>query len=298
MLLLGLSPKMANTIVNYRNKGGKFYQADSFKKMYGLSNEQYQQLRPYIQIQAFGKTKTTYATNSFKEEKVSLQLAPFNPNTATEKTLRQLGLSKKATKILLKFRAKGGQFYKKEDLKKIYGVTETQYQQLEAYIEIPKRAIVQNNTPTTYNNSSNRIEPASENFKKPPTIDINKATADEWQSLYGIGPSYAKRITNFRDKLGGFNSIQQVAETYGIPDSTFQKIKPFLTASPIFQKIPLNSSDYKMLSNHPYIKSQLAKTIIAYRKQHGPFKNIEGLKEIVILKEETFAKISPYLSID
>jgi len=305
MHLLGIPAKTANIIANYRNKGGKFYNQQGFKKMYTLSPALYEKLAPYIKIKAGEKSKPTFVNNETKnrtQEKnttINKQLHPFDPNTANQEELQELGLSKKTSATLINFRNKGGRFYKKEDLKKVYGISENQYQELESYINIPKKPIAQNNIPTTYDNSSQRISTStSPNPKKVIKIDINKATPEEWQSLYGIGPAYAKRITNFREKLGGFTSTKQVAETYGLPDSTFQKIEASLVPSSITKKIPLNSCDAKVLSDHPYIRYQLANTIIAYRKQHGPYKKIEDLLEIGSLNNEVFEKIKPYLAIE
>jgi competence protein ComEA len=301
MLLLGIPQKTANIIANYRNKGGQFYKPERFKKMYTLSPELYQKLKPYITIKANGKSKPQFVKKFDKKESTpkTIKLYLFDPNQATLEELQQLGLSKKTSTTLIKFRSKGGKFYKKEDLKKVYGLSENQYQQLETYINIPQKQFAENNIPTSYNKPSDRIANSSEvNLKKPIKIDINKATPEDWQSLYGIGPAYAKRITNFRAKLGGFSNIKQVAETYGIPDSTFQKIKASLLPSPILQKIQLNSCDAKALSDHPYIKYQLANTIIAYRKQHGPYEKVEDLMEIGNLSEEVFKRIKPYLTVE
>lgn len=304
MRLLGIPERTVNIIANYRNKGGKFYNPQGFKKMYTLSPELYQKLKPYITIKSHGQSKPQFVNKTYEKEAAptNIKLSLFDPNQATIEELQTLGLSKKTSTTLAKFRSKGGKFYKKEDLKKVYGISESQYQQLEAYINIPKKQVAENNTPTTYNNSTQRIATEKTSpktsLKKPIKIDINKATPEEWQSLYGIGPAYAKRITNFRAKLGGFSSIKQVAETYGIPDSTFQKIEAALLPSPIFRKIPLNSCDAKALSDHPYIRYQLANTIIAYRKQHGAYEKVEDLKEIGSLSEEVFERIGPYLSLE
>jgi DNA uptake protein ComE-like DNA-binding protein len=59
-------------------------------------------------------------------------------------------------------------------------------------------------------------------------IDINSADTTSFIALPGIGSKLAARIINFRDKLGGFYSVAQVGETFGLPDSTFQKIKQYL----------------------------------------------------------------------
>ena len=103
-------------------------------------------------------------------------------------------------------------------------------------------------------------------------IDINTADTSAFISLPGIGSKLAARIVNFRDKLGGFYSIDQVGETFGLPDSTFQKIKQYLKLeNTSIKKININTATVDELKAHPYIKYSVANPIIAYRNEHGPF---------------------------
>jgi competence protein ComEA len=106
----------------------------------------------------------------------------------------------------------------------------------------------------------------------------------------------AARIVNFRDKLGGFYSIEQVGETFGLPDSTFQKIKPLLQLkNSSIRKININTATVDELKAHPYIKYSIANPIVAYRTQHGPFSNIEDIKKVMVVTNEIYNKIAPYL---
>jgi competence ComEA-like helix-hairpin-helix protein len=100
----------------------------------------------------------------------------------------------------------------------------------------------------------------------------------------------------FREKLGGFYSANQIAEIYGLPDSTFLKIKPYLIVGDVpIKKININTADANLLKQHPYIKWNLANAIVQYRQQHGDFKTLDELQNIALITPEVFAKISPYL---
>lgn len=133
-------------------------------------------------------------------------------------------------------------------------------------------------------------------FRKPLKVDINKATAESFQRLYGIGPAYSKRIVKFREALGGFSNLHQISEVYGIPDSTFQSILPNLEISPaVLHKIDLNTATKDELSIHPYLHWKEAKIIIAYREMHGAFQQLDDLKKIHGLEPETLQKMKPYL---
>jgi competence ComEA-like helix-hairpin-helix protein len=102
---------------------------------------------------------------------------------------------------------------------------------------------------------------------------------------------------SFRDKLGGFYSVDQVGETFALPDSTFQKIRQYLKIETIsIKKININTATIDELKGHPYIRWSIANPIIAYRNEHGAFSKPEDLKKIVAVTDELFNKIAPYLS--
>ena len=138
---------------------------------------------------------------------------------------------------------------------------------------------------------------AAKSEKKNLNVDVNSADTMALIALPGIGSKLALRIINFRDKLGGFYSVDQIKETYGLADSTFQKIKIYLMVDGQVEKINLNTVTKDQLKIHPYIKWNLANAIIEYRTQHGDYKTIEDLKNISMLDESTFSKIAHYLTL-
>ncbi|MBX2871413.1 MAG: helix-hairpin-helix domain-containing protein, partial [Saprospiraceae bacterium] len=231
-----------------------------------------------------------------KKEEIAPTLFPFDPNTVSEEELHQLGLSSKVAKTWINFRNKGGVFQHAEDVKKIYGLHENQYEQLHPFIGIPKRATVDTALVASARIPTEAI-PSSYD-RRPLVIDINQAEASEWEQLKGIGPAYARRILSFREKLGGFISIDQVADTYHLPDSTFQLIRPFLRSSPINKPIRINQVDAKTLQSHPFLSWKEANAIINYRYQHGKFSQLDDLYSLHALSEETILRIGPYLSFE
>ncbi len=132
----------------------------------------------------------------------------------------------------------------------------------------------------------------------PKIIDINMADTTVFISLPGIGSKLATRIVTYREKLHGFHSVEQVAETFGLPDSTFQKIKPRLVVSDsAITKININKATAEDLKT-PYINYNLANIIFQYRVQHGPYKNLADLKKIMLIDDVLLNKISPYLTLE
>jgi competence protein ComEA len=234
-----------------------------------------------------------YSASYHAPSSENIALFHFDPNQLPVEGWKQLGLKDKTIKTIQNYLAKGGHFYHAEDLGKIYGLSAYDYERLYPYIKIKTRYTENNKTeePASKPFSSERIV-ASPNK----TININIADTSAWIALPGIGSKLAGRIVNFRDKLGGFYSTNQVAEIYGLPDSTFQKIKLLLQYSPYeIRRLNINTADVNTLKQHPYIKWQLANAIIQYRQQHGNYQSIDDLLQITILTPELFQKIKPYL---
>lgn len=215
----------------------------------------------------------------------------FDPNAISLDSLLVMNLPLSVAQTIIRYREKGGQFRRKEDLQKIYGLDSVLYATLEPYIQtpskksFPKRAVL----PST---------PQSRTSRSAKTIDINLASREEWQQFYGIGPVLSGRIIKFREALGGFDSIDQVGETYGLADSVFQQIRPFLLFKEQPKRIDINQCTLEVLAAHPYISWQLARRIVHYRQQHGPFNSLEDLSGMQALPADFFEKVIPYLKVE
>jgi len=217
------------------------------------------------------------------------ELFPFDPNTISLNEWQRLGLNERTSKTILKYVSKGGKFYKPEDLQKIWGMPDGFYQRVKDYIDI--KAIAKNYT-------SYESKPFVKEDRKSSVIDINAADSSAFIALPGIGSKLSARILAFRDKLGGFYSVEQVGETYGLPDSTFQKIKARMQVDEnSIRRLNLNTATKDELKLHPYIRWNLANAIVEYRNQHGAFKNLDELKNIALVDETTFQKIRHYLNL-
>lgn len=218
----------------------------------------------------------------------------FDPNTATVAEWKRLGVKEKVALNIQKYISKGGKFRTPEDLKKIWGIPPSTMEHLIPLVQINQENLYSKNQKWDTLRNYTPYKP-----REIAAIDINESDSTDWLTLPGIGPGYSGRIVRFRNRLGGFYSIDQVAETYQLPDSTFQKIKKYLILnSPSIKKININSATYDELRNHPYIRYQIANAIIQYRTQHGPFLSLESLKKIMIISDEIFSKITPYFTLE
>lgn len=289
---LGLTDKQINTINTYKERGGTFAIKDDFRKIYGIRTKQYEILKPYILLP--DEIKGNSKTSNEKQEEKSYILFEFDPNTATNEQFIQLGLSEKQVSTILKYRNSGGKFYKKEDFKKIYVISEKDYLRLESYIVINQT----NNKVTETENNTEIVENKTEK-KVIKTVEINSADTSLFNQLPGIGPVIADRIIKYRDKLGGFVNTNQISEVYGIKPEVFSNLKQYLTISVVTVKtININLADFSELTKHPYIDKTIANSIISSRKKNGFFSSVNELLSREILDKLTFDKLQPYLRVE
>lgn len=223
---------------------------------------------------------------------IEAELFLFDPNTMTEDGWQRLGLNARTSQTIINYINKGGKFYKPEDLQKIWGMPKGFYERVKSFVRIV--SVKKENSPY-----SNNKPTFSREERMAVVVSINEADSNAFIALPGIGSKLSARILAFREKLGGFYSVEQIAETYGLPDSTFEKIKSRLQVDKNgIRKLNLNAASKEELKSHPYIRWNLANAIVEYRSQHGTFKQVEDLKRIVLIDDATYKKISPYLSLD
>ncbi|MCP9770941.1 hypothetical protein EGI22_23805 [Lacihabitans sp. LS3-19] len=251
-----------------------------------------------ILIENFGSTKIPEKPEEqrnygFSKEKVKIEHFRFNPNTASKEDLIRLGIPKWTANTIDNYRNKGGKFKFKEDLLKIYSIKPERYADLENFIDLPSKT---EKISSDFDEQRAITESKPVYTAKPNKIiskfDINIADTTQLIQIKGIGPAYAKRIIKYRDILGGFYSLEQVSETYGLNPEIIPELKKYCTIGN-YKKININDLGN---TKHPYLKFKDIIVINAYRKQHGSFKSIDDLKNIKILDETIISKIEPYLS--
>jgi competence protein ComEA len=220
------------------------------------------------------------------------ELFYFDPNTITANDWKRLGLRDKTIATIQNYLSKGGHFYKPEDIGKIWGLYPDEAERLLPYVTIKE---TQKEKPAY----STAFYEKKEYKKERITVNINTGDTAAFIALPGIGSKLANRIVNYRNKLGGFYKVEQVAETFGLPDSTFQKIKDrFIIDTTGIHPLNINTLSLDELKQHPYIRYQLANVIVAYRRQHGNFSKPEDIKKIMLVTDEIYTKLAPYLTVE
>ncbi len=210
------------------------------------------------------------------------ELFLFNPNGLAESDWVRLGLTPKQAQSVKNFEAKGGNFKSKDDVKKLYVISPEKYNELEQYIVIPR-------------DSSNTFVKK----EKPKVImELNTADTTELVKVWGIWPSVAKRIVDYRFRLGGFHSKEQLMEVYGIDQTKYTEIESSFTCDPSYvTKLSVNTATVSELKKHPYFTPTVAGALVNYRKQHGNFKQLSDIMQCKLITQDLYDKLSPYLTL-
>jgi len=229
---------------------------------------------------------------NFDKEKVSISYFDFDPNNLPDDQWKQLGLNGGQIRVINNYQSKGGKFRKKEDLKKIH-VMENEYARLEPYIKIKEQHV------DTAKKSEKKIFAQSSNHVAV-HIDIGIADTIEMQAVKGIGPSRARGIFKYRQLLGGYYSVQQIREVYGIDSVVYSEIvsQVFIKDTTNIRKLNINTATAEQLGTHPYIRKKLAELIVKYRNEHGAFSDLSAIKHIPLVNEDLFRKLAPYLKVE
>lgn len=228
----------------------------------------------------------------------TIKLSPFDPNQASQEKLEELGIASWMAKRIINYRTKGGQFRKKEDLQRIYDFPADLYTKLEPYISLPAK---DGKPVAPFTKPEENLEAkiattnatTKESFK-PVAFDLNRADTNDLKKLKGIGSKLSARIIKYRDNLGGFYSENQVREVFGLDSIVVEEILKYATIkNPSLKKIKINEVTLEEFK-HYYIRPYIAKSIIAYRQQHGNFTSKKDFEPIKLLDAKTLDKIFPY----
>ena len=242
------------------------------------------------QISEFERThkkfeKRNYSNYYSKKKKYKAPDSKFNPNTYTLSDWKNLGLSEKQSLVVLKFTSRG--IYSEQDLKRIFVIPDVLFELIRDSVIYPER----------FQNSPNQ-ESFKKQAKQITLINLNTADTTEFMKIYGIGAFYAKQIIRYREKLGGYFTKEQLFEVWKMTNEAYDKIKDhvFISEKDV-KRININSVTIEELKVHPYLKWNQANSIIKMRIQRNGFKNIEEIKESVLIDSETYEKLFPYLSL-
>lgn len=219
-------------------------------------------------------------------------LAPFDPNLADSIELLDLGLSPYVARNVLRYREKGGRFRTPESFARIYGLTEEQFETLRPYIRISESFRQKTDTSTYVRRDTFAVV---YKYPKGTLVDVGVADTTELKKIPGIGSGISKAIVGYRNRLGGFYSLEQLREVRFV---TPEMMEWFKLDSISIRPLPVNRAGLDRLRNHPYLNFYQAKVILEHRKKHGEIKSLSQLSLYEEFTEKDLKRLSAYFSFD
>ena len=233
--------------------------------------------------------------------KDSVALFPFDPNHADSATLLDLGFRPWQISNMLKYRRKGGRWHSAEDFKRLYGLTAEDFTRIRPYIRI---APADRSKKEFYEERQKIYQQRAESLhyhlvKKLPegeTLELSGVDTTALKQIPGIGSYYAGKIVRYRERLGGFVSLEQLNEVDGLPENITTWFT--LDSTSVVRQIHLNHATFKQLVRHPYLSYEQTKVIVNHIRKFGPISSWQDLNLYKEFTEDDFMRLSPYISFD
>lgn len=238
-------------------------------------------------------TKIDTLVRKYKTQ--SIKVYPFNPNFISDYKGYQLGMSVAEIDRLFAFRKQNKYVNSAKEFQLVTGVSDSLLATISPYFKFPSWVKKQQS-------SQYPVDVHKSNFhfvKKEKVIvkDINQASQEDLEKIFGIGEVLSKRILKFKESLGGFVSMEQMKDVWGVSPEVVDRLKENFKVGviPNFKKIAINNASIKELAQFPYFKYNVAKEIVIYRSMNGEIKNIADLTKIKGMSIENANIIALYL---
>ena len=280
----GVDAKVAVGIVRWREYGKVYRIREDLALVGGMTDSLYAVLKPYIIIDDsvaakpltydFGEAgvERGYRRRDFRSD--TIPLTQFRIDTATVAFLSHIGFSDRQAEVLVQYRDMIGGIFDEEQLRRCYVVSDTMAMRLLPHIIF-----------------SRVEEPVVEG-----PLEINGADTTALIKLYGIASLSARDIVEYRQRLGGFYSVEQISEVKSVTESNFEKILPQICCDSCkISKIDINFASPKLLEEHPYVSSRALRRIVKLRQLKGGWSRIEEMTSDEIFTAEEAERIAPYL---
>ncbi len=219
---------------------------------------------------------------------------PFNPNFITDYKGYQLGMSVAEIDRLHAFREKGQFVNSAKEFQSVTRVSDSLLAAISPGFKFPDWVTGKRNKQGGWQKTEGRWQKTG---KKWVVRDINLATKDELMAVYGIGDALSDRILKQRGLLGGFVSMTQMADVWGLQPEVIGKLQTQFKvfALPQIKKIRINDASISELAKFPYFRYALAKEIVTYRSMNGPISGIADLVKIRNFPVDKVEIIAVYL---
>lgn len=240
-----------------------------------------------------------------KESTYQIPSQQFNPNNYTIKQWEAIGLTKKQALSAVHYIQAGGKLKIKSDVKKLYGITPELYALIASKIDLPESLSNERKVnkgkqlQQDYSKNNNNWKAFDITNEVPiQPIQINKASQKQLLEIKGIGPYFAKKILELREKFGGFISLQQLTLIYKMDSLKLAEIAPYLIIDKDHvKKLNVNIASMEQLQKHPWITHEMAKSIVYFRNNYKKYTKLDQLLLSPYIDAKTLKKLGPYLSL-
>lgn len=301
---LGFTEKQASTILKYKDiVGGTFTSKEQLKKCYAISNEKFEELKPFILLPAVSAKDNSKRFTHFEKKEIIIS-GKFNPDLKTTQDWVRMGFSERQAEAILKYKSYlGGSFISKEKFKECFIISPENYNKLEAYLLLPAK------TPDNF--KASLLDYPEKTKVKYKNFDPNLLDAEGWKTL-GFSEKQSQIIINYRDKnlRGSFKSIDDIQKCFVISSEKFQEMKPFIKLNPEilkkaeiqqektdFSKTDLNVITFKQLIEFG-LDEKSAGSMIGFRKKLRGFVNKQQILDTYNIDKELVQKLLSIAPLD
>ena len=298
----GVPSEVAAGIVRWRRYGKVYRMKEDVALVSGVTDSIYAALKPYIAIADSLAPRSRYSDRQEREQgdnrrrevavkgaipaKPSAELVQFKIDTASVEYLASVGFSRKQAEVVVKYRDAIGGITSEQEFRACYVVSEEMADRLLPYVIFTEQK-------SATENEAKESEKRAENTAQ---VEINSADMEALVAVNGIGEKSASEIIKYRELLGGYHSVEQLAELNCVTEENFAKfLSQICCDSCKIKKIDINFAGPKELERHPYVLARTLRRIIKQRQLKGGWSRIEEMTEQNILSEEEAKRLAPYL---
>lgn len=240
------------------------------------------------------------------EASLPVELFHFDPNGLPVEQWVALGLGPRQAETIHRYEAKGGRFRSKADLGRMRVVDSALFATWEPYILLPDSTSRRPFPKQEQQRDRTDRWPRRERTEAPARavlqrVAINTADSAALVALPGIGPAFARGLLRYRDLLGGYHDPAQFAEVRVLSDKpdAVARVRELLTVDiENVRSLDLNQASADQLGTHPYVGWKVAKALVAYRKEHGPFRRLEDVRGCVLVPDDLVERMRPYWHVE
>lgn len=282
---MGLSRQEAVSLIKFRASGKVFRIKEDVALCYAISDSAYSVLKPYITIgeeyRITPRTERSYSGGGGYSKKQSttgrvksVELSSFRIDTVTVKYLRATGLfTKRQAEAVISWRDRSG-FRDMEELRACYVIDDSVATALEPYVIFPEPEVAEVVAP----------------------VELNSADSVALRSIVGVGEKSVVAIIEYRELLGGFCSVEQLAEIRVITHDNYLRIaSQVMCDANRVRRINLNTVSVDRLRLHPYVSQSMLRNLLKHRSKGRTWESIDELLTDGIVSEDEAQRLAPYL---